>query len=144
MCTTKYIQMAPNDYMSFAIKSMYPSIPLSDSEATDDPKVDDMQHGTNVKQIESIETMQVGRISIHYTSPKKNIAKNCDGQDCVSATSKSWFSIVEEEDVVGTTITPTQAWQEPIHQDVVLAEQQMHGSESVETTRFPLCGRMPW
>jgi hypothetical protein len=105
--------------------------PKADAHDTNDPKVDGMQHDTNVKQTDSVETMQVGRIYIHYPSPTKTMQKNCDDRGCVSAPSKSWFSIVEEEDVVGITITPTQARKEPIHQDVTLSEQKMLSSESV-------------
>jgi hypothetical protein len=107
-----------------------PSIPPSDREASNDPKEDVMNQDTNAKQTESVETMQVGKISIHYHSPSKTMQRKGDDQGCVSSPSKSWFSMVEEEDLVGMSFTPSQAQKEPIQQVVIPSEQALFCSES--------------
>jgi hypothetical protein len=107
-----------------------PSIPPSDRETSNDPKDDVMHQDTNAKQTESVETMQVGKISIHYPSPLKTIQKKCDDQGCLSPPSKSWFSMVEEDDLVGISLTPSQAQKEPIQQVVSPSDQKMLSSES--------------
>jgi hypothetical protein len=74
-----------------------PHLPISDGNAMDVSKTDDMQQDAKDKPAENIDSMQFRRFSFPLKSPMISLGTNVDAPCNGSAPSKRWFAMVEEE-----------------------------------------------